>query len=192
MTGYYEYLCRLLEPMRIYRTGRGSISGSELYAAGQALDGARDAIEHAGSEGVLQTAEDEGLSWRERLFARCPVRVSTALRREAIAALMRIGADSFTPEDINAALGGCGIRALVEETEKSGTVRVRFPDTVGVPEEFARVKSIILDIIPCHLLVDFYFRYLTWEECERQGFTWEIVETAGHTWESFQKAVTDE
>ena len=174
---YYDYLCRLLEPMRVYRTERGTLSGGELYAAGKALDEADGAMEYAEQEGVLQTAEGEGLARREKLFSRCPVSVSTALRREAIAALARINADSF---------------ALAEETEKKGTVKVWFPNTVGVPDEFSQVESIILDIIPCHLLVEFYFRYLTWLECERVGFTWQSVEDAHHTWESFEKAVPKE
>lgn len=186
---YYDYLCTLLEPMRIYRTERGSISGSELYAAGTALDGAQEKLDAAGRESILPLAGDEGLSRREKLFSRCPVRASTALRRAAVAALMRIGAGSFTPEEINAALVGCGIRATVEETEEKGVVRVRFPGTVGVPEEFSQVERIILDIIPCHLLTEFWFRYITWRECEAQGFTWRTVERAAHTWESFEKAV---
>ena len=103
----------------------------------------------------------------------------------SIAALERINADSFTLDAINSTLSGCGIKALAEETEKKGTVKVWFPNTVGVPEEFSQVESIILDIIPCHLLVEFYFRYLTWLECEAQGFTWRIVEDEKHhTWES--------
>lgn len=101
---YYDYLCRLLEPMRIYRTERGTLSGAELYAAGAALDGVDGAMEYAEREGVLQTAEGEGLARREKLFSRCPVNVSTALRREAIAALERINADSFTLDAINSTL----------------------------------------------------------------------------------------
>ena len=189
---YYDYLCRLLEPMRIYRTERGSISGSELYAAGQALDGAQEKVDYAEREGILPLAEGEGLARREKLFSRCPVSVSTELRCEAIAALERISADSFTLDAINSTLSGCGIKALAEETEKKGTVKVWFPNTVGVPDEFSQVESIILDIIPCHLLVEFYFRYLTWLECERVGFTWQSVEDAHHTWESFEKAVPEE
>ena len=81
---------------------------------------------------------------------------------------------------------------LAEDTEKKGTVKVWFPNTVGVPDEFSQVESIILDIIPCHLLVEFYFRYLTWLECEAQKFTWQSVEDAHHTWESFEKAVPEE
>ena len=81
---------------------------------------------------------------------------------------------------------------LAEETARRGVIRVRFPDTVGVPEEFAQVESIILDIIPCHLLTEFCFRYLTWAECELQGFTWRSAEAAQHSWESFEKAVPEQ
>ena len=138
---YYDYLCRLLEPMRVYRTERGTLSGGELYAAGAVLDEADGAMEYAEQEGVLQTAEGEGLARREKLFSRCPVSVSTALRREAIAALARINADSFTLDAINSTLSGCGIKALAEETEKKGTVKVWFPNTVGVPDEFSQVSA---------------------------------------------------
>ena len=61
-----------------------------------------------------------------------------------------------------------------------------FPDVGGVPEEFEQIRSIILDILPCHLEVEFYFRYLTWAECERGSYTWATVEAAGHTWDTFQ------
>ena len=70
-----------------------------------------------------------------------------------------------------------------------GKLRVIFPEVAGVPEGFAQMERIILDILPCHLEVEFYFRYLTWEECERAGYTWAAVEAAGHTWETFQLAV---
>ena len=51
---YYDYLCRLLEPMRVYRTERGTLSGGELYAAGAVLDEADGAMEYAEQEGLLQ------------------------------------------------------------------------------------------------------------------------------------------
>lgn len=67
--GYYNYLCELLRPLRVYRLDEGSLSGAELYAAGEGLDAAAEALEKAVREGVLMTAEDEGLSRRERLFS---------------------------------------------------------------------------------------------------------------------------
>ena len=68
-------------------------------------------------------------------------------------------------------------------------VRVTFPQVAGEPEDFARIRDIILEIMPCHLQVDFYFRFLTWEECEAAAWTWQGIEDAEHTWESFEKAV---
>ena len=112
-------------------------------------------------------------------------------RREAIAALLRISEDGLTPEAINDTLTGCGIRARAEE-KADGSLRVVFPRTAGVPAEFDQIRKIILDILPCHLEVEFYFRYLTWAECEAAEYTWDEVETAQHTWESFQLAVPPE
>ena len=80
-------------------------------------------------------------------------------------------------------------RAVAAETDEQGVVRVTFPQVAGEPEDFARIRDIILEIMPCHLQVDFYFRFLTWEECEAAAWTWQGVEDAEHTWESFEKAV---
>ena len=174
--GYYNYLCELLRPLRVYRLDEGSLSGAELYAAGEGLDAAAEALEKAVREGVLMTAEDEGLSRRERLFSRVGARTTPALRRLAIASLLRVGGDGFTLEAVNQTISGC-------------VVRVTFPQVAGEPEDFARIRDIILEIMPCHLQVDFYFRFLTWEECEAAAWTWQGVEDAELTWESFEKAV---
>ena len=87
--GYYNYLCELLRPLRVYRLDEGSLSGAELYAAGEGLDAAAEALEKAVREGVLMTAEDEGLSRRERLFSRIGARTTPALRRLATASRSR-------------------------------------------------------------------------------------------------------
>ncbi len=59
-----------------------------------------------------------------------------------------------------------------------GQLRVIFPEVAGEPEDFDQIRKIILDILPCHLEVEFYFRYLTWAECEAAGYTWGQVEAA--------------
>ena len=140
--GYYNYLCELLRPLRVYR-----------------------------------------------LFSRVGARTTPALRRLAIASLLRVGGDGFTLEAVNQTISGCGVRAVAAETDEQGVVRVTFPQVAGEPEDFARIRDIILEIMPCHLQVDFYFRFLTWEECEAAAWTWQGIEDAGHTWESFEKAV---
>lgn len=191
MRGDYErYLMQLLAPLGLYDLS-GAHNGSELAALGEALDGVDTMLEWVERESLLATAEDEGLSRREALFVRKPVSATAAERRAAVAALLRISEDSLTPGAINDTLTGCGVRARAEEMP-GGSLRVIFPRIAGVPEGFAQMKQIILDILPCHLDVEFYFRYLTWAECEAAEYTWEQVENAEHTWESFQMAVPPE
>nr|WP_325185556.1 hypothetical protein [uncultured Oscillibacter sp.] len=188
---YETYLRQLLSPLGIYDLGAGSVNGAELYALGRALDRTAQRLEVVEREAVTVTAEDEGLRRREALFARRPAAVTAQERRDAIAALLQIDGDSLTPAAIGRAIQGCGIRAKVLEID-TGHLRIVFPGVGGIPAEFEQIKRIILDILPCHLEVEFYFRYLTWEECERAGYTWAAVEAAEHTWESFQLSVPPE
>ena len=79
------------------------------------------------------TAEDEGLSRRERLFSRVGARTTPALRRLAIASLLRVGGDGFTLEAVNQTISGCGVRAVAAETDEQGVVRVTFPQVADEP-----------------------------------------------------------
>ena len=185
---YEEYLRALLEPLGVYDLAAGSVNRAELAALGVGLDSISEQLEIAEREAVAATAEDLGLARREALFLRRPAAATAAERRAAIAALLQIDGDSLTPSAINLTLQGCGIKAWALEMG-DGLLRVVFPEVAGVPAEFEQIQTIILDILPCHLDVEFYFRYLTWEECEKAAYTWEVVEAAGHTWESFQLAV---
>ena len=187
--GYGDYLRALLRPLGIYSLQPDSLSGSELDALGLGLDELSRRLAYVERESQLSTAQEEGLDRTEALFARAPVHYSTDLRRQAAAALLRIGGDCFTLSDINAAISGCGIKALAQEKDRFGYIRVIFPDVAGIPEGFEQIREIILDIIPCHLDVEFYFRYLTWAECEAYGYTWAIVHERAYTWFQFELAV---
>ena len=185
---YEEFLKALLSPLGIYRLDRESLSGAELYALGKGLDAVAERLERAERESVTATAEDEGLRRREALFLRRPVAASIQERRNAIAALLQIDGDSLTPEAINRTLSGCGIRARATELGEN-KVQVEFPGTPGVPPEFNQIEDIILDILPCHLEVEFRLQYLTWALCEKGRYTWAYIEGQGYNWRMFQLAV---
>lgn len=187
--GYAAYLRNLLSPVGIYTFQTGSVSQSELESIGMAMDHIAAELEESEREALVPTAEDVGLATVEALFARKPVSPTLELRRAAIMALLQINGDCFTLEAINRTLSGCGIVAQVEETDTKGLVRVTFPNTAGVPAEFEQISIIILDIIPCHLETEFYFRYLTWIELEARFPAWASIEAAEHTWETLELAV---
>ena len=188
--GYGAYLKELLAPLGVYDLTAGTVSEGEPYALGTLLDTVGQRLEAVERESLTATAEGEGLEWREGLFARRPVADTAESRRAAIAALLQIDGDSLTPEAINRTIQGCGVRAKALEVD-TGHLRVIFPEVNGVPPEFREIEDIVLDILPCHPEVEFYFRYLTWQECESLSMTWMGVEADLHTWESFELAVPE-
>lgn len=183
-----EQLRDLLRPLGVYDLEHNSLSGAELDALGAGLDRVGDCLDFVEREGSLYTAVDEGLSRRESLFARTGGPFSTELRREAIAALLRIGRDCPTLDNINNTISGCGVKAVVSETGEANHVRVSFPDVRGRPQGFDQVEEIIRDILPVHLAIDFFFNLMTWADCHRKGFTWKMIHEAAFNWSEFQLA----
>ena len=188
---YGAYLKAMLEPMGVYRL-EGSHNGGELDSIGAALDSVDGALEHTRREMILLTAEDEGLEAVEALLTRRPVTSGLKDRRAALAALLRIGGDSFTLAAINDTLRGCGVYALARETGTPGRVEVSFPNVPGIPDGFEELRKIIEDILPAHVEIQYIYWYVTWEEMERRFATWGDLEAMGLTWEEIEKMVKEE
>ena len=188
---YARYLKDMLEPMRVYRL-ENSLNGAELESAGAALDGVDQVLEEVEREMLLLTAEGWGLSAVEELLRRRPAAPTLEQRREALAALLRIGGDSFTLEAINDTLRGCGLQAVASETGTPGYVEVRFPDVPGIPDGIETMQAIIEEILPAHVGITYVYWFSTWAELEEQLETWGDIEELGLTWGEMEKMVEEE
>ena len=186
-----DYLRGLLRPLRVYELV-GTANGGELEALGAALDGAGAALEEIQREMLVSTAEDWGLEAIESLLVRRPVAPNLNRRRQALAALLRIGGDSFTLAAINDNLKGCGLNAAASETGEPGVVEVRFPDVPGIPDGFDELKKILEDILPSHLDIQYVFWYITWALMEERFDTWGDIEAISPTWEELEKMVQED
>lgn len=185
---YAEELKALLRPLGVYEL-EGTANGAELECLGAALDGCGAALEQVEREMLVSTATDKGLEAVEALLSRRPVTDSLQRRRAALAALLRIGGDSFTLAAVNDNLAGCGLNAVASETETPGVVEVRFPEVPGIPDGFAELRAIIEDILPCHLKIEYVYWYITWAMMEERFATWGAVEALGLTWGELEKLV---
>lgn len=185
---YAGYMKQLLRPMGVYRL-ENSINAAELESIGGALDAAQERLEAIHREADLTTAGQEGLARVESLFSRCPVTEDTERLRAALAALLRVGGDSFTLRAINDNLAGCGLNAVASESSRPQTVEVCFPEVPGIPEGFEEMRKIIEDILPCHLEVEYLFWYITWAMMEQRFPHWNDVEQLGLTWGELEKLV---
>lgn len=183
-----DYLRQMLAPLGVYRL-EGTCNGGELEAVGAALDGCAAVLETVEREMLLTTAEGDGLERIEALLARRPVTSVLERRRAALAALLRIGGDSFTLSAINDNLAGCGLNAVASETEEPGVVEVRFPEVPGIPDGFAEMRAIIEDILPCHLEIRYVYWYITWAMLQARFQTWGEIESLGLSWSALEKLV---
>ena len=186
--GYTKDLQTLLEPLGVYRLEAG-LSGAELSALGTALDHAEQSIERTLREGILATAEAEGLRRWELLLHCAANGHSVAQRRQTLTALLQIRESDITPDDFQRAVDGCGISARVSETAQSGVIQVDFPQVAGVPADFAQIQSVLEEILPPHLQIRFLFHYQTWRLCEERGTTWRMVEDANTTWHQWERQI---
>ena len=180
-----EHLKGLLRPLGVYKLDN-SFLGAELDTLGWALDRVEEHLENIQREMCLITARGEGLEKMGRLFVRRPVAQDAGQLAQALAALSRIGGDSFTLAAINNTICGYGLNAAVAETNDPGTVTVRFPDVPGVPAGFETLSRIIEDILPAHLLVRYLFRYATWTDLEEQKLTWQKIHEEALSWQELE------
>lgn len=177
-----RYLKELLSPMGIYDVD-GVFHGGELAAVGQALDQVMGRLDEIQKEMSLVTAEDWGLARVADTLSVSPVADTTRGYALAMAALLRIGGDSFTVDSIADTVKGCGILAEVTEQKPIGTLSVTFPNVAGVPVGFPKIKEIITGILPAQAEVIFDFWYQTWGMVGAVNTTW--MDVTNSTWYVF-------
>lgn len=184
---YARYLRELLRPLGVYDL-EAPFNGGELDVQGEVLDGVLARLENIQRETSLVTAEDWGLEKIAGLFARRPVASQPRRLAAALAALLRIGGDSFTLAAINDTITGCGVPAVVKELGRE-QVSVSFPGVAGEPADFQELKKIIEDILPAHLGIEYDFWYLTWAELEANFPSWRSIEELDLSWAQLETAV---
>ena len=180
MSGYADYLAGLLHPLRVYELREESFSGGELAAIGAAMDGVETALSGQLEQARSPTAGDEGLRRWEELLLGPPAADTPAARRAALAALLGISWDGFTPGALATAVRGCGVDCVVEETGPCAPLHIRFPGRYGRPQPWARAKWILEQILPAHLELVYLFRWITWAETHEKKLTWGQV--SGLSW----------
>lgn len=180
--GFEDCLVNLLRPLEAYDLRPGSINRGELAAYGVELEGGAQELEDTAREMNLVTARDFGLERIEALLPYRPVCATVGQRRAALAALLRISGDSFTPEAINDTLRGCGLNARAEEADRPNYVKVYFPDVAGIPEGFDQLRGIIEEILPSHLDITYVFWYNTWAMVAGRHETFGSAADTGLSW----------
>lgn len=183
--GYYRQLQEILRPLRVYELDSG-ISGAELFAEGEALDGILELAEEAERESILSTAQDIGLDRFAEIMPFLPAQSETEKKRQALMALARIDWCSFTPEALRDTLRGCGVAVGLEESEEPETVDITLLGVRGIPENFEDIAWRVEQIVPCHLNIRYIFTFLIWRELEEWLESWNELEAGAGHWAALE------
>ena len=170
--GYAEYLRALLHPLRVYDLRPERFSGAEIEAIGAAMDDLAAERNYQREQALIPTATEEGLARWEQLMHYAPAAATEEDRRKALAALMGISWDGFTPAALSAAVLGCGVKCTITETGCCAPLELRFPETYGRPQPWSRAKWILETLLPAHLELIYLFRWVSWREVHEKRLTW--------------------
>ena len=184
MTGYAAYMTRMLQPLGVYDLHEDSFSGSEIGVIGAAMDQvAAERADHL-TQALTPTATDTGLKRWESLLPYHPA-ATIAARRQAIAALLGISWDGFTPTALASAVLGCGVNCTIEETGACAPLHIRFPGIYGRPQPWEKTRWILEQLLPAHLELVYLFRWITWKETHEKSLTWgQVSEMNWYQWMS--------
>ena len=79
---------------------------------------------------------------------------------------------------------------VVREGDKPGYVEVYFVNVPGYPDGLDRLKLIIEEILPSHVIINYMFWFNTWGEVAGRHPTWGEAVDTGMTW--YELAIENE
>ncbi|MEY8188660.1 putative phage tail protein [Peribacillus simplex] len=64
----------------------------------------------------------------------------------------------------------------VTETPSAHKISIKFIDSRGVPSNINDLKAAVAEIMPAHLVVEYTYRYLSWNEYDAFAWTWDTLD----------------
>ncbi|MFD1957333.1 putative phage tail protein [Paenibacillus thailandensis] len=118
--------------------------------------------------------KDLGLSADNKTITERRSNIKARLRGSGHASLEQIKsiiADSYPDGEVNVTY--------------NGQIKVEFVSIRGVPTNMDDLKSIISDIVPAHIRVEYIFRYLLFDELDTYDITFDELDALGMTFDEF-------
>lgn len=69
----------------------------------------------------------------------------------------------------------------VIETPSTHQVSIKFIDARGIPSNIDDLKAAVAEIMPAHLVVEYTYRYLSWNEYDAFTWTWDELDAMQFT-----------
>ena len=153
----------------------------------QELTAAEDYIKDILAQMSLHSATWGLRLWEKELGLETNESLSFTMRREIIRAKMR-GSGTTTKKLVTEVAQSYSYgEVTVTEVNEIYTIKITFVGEKGIPANLAALKRALREIIPAHLVVQYVFTYLTWDEFDAYNKTWDEWDALNLTWDEFEK-----
>lgn len=154
----YESMKQKLLPLRLYAFAEGSAVEAELKAYAEGLDPLLEALAHDEREAFIGTAEDEGLSEREKFLEREKADLTVEKRRALLLGTERAGKKEGTAEGFRQFLADCGLEQVtVEEVPLRQNIKVYIDDRLDEGGK-TMIAQKIAQAAPAHLPIRIHYQ----------------------------------
>lgn len=150
--------------------------GAIFDAVAPELTLAEDQVDYTARQAFIGTCVEEIERWENELGLPVDTSRPIADRRRSCRAKL-IGLDATTPAVLKRMVDEIvvGEDCTITENYSAYYVIVQFVKTWGYPPEETELRRLIEQILPAHLVLDFAYRFNTWQEVKDNLPTWNDV-----------------
>lgn len=171
-----------LEPLCLYNFSDSSLVNKELKAYVEGLNNLYDMLKELEKECFISTAQDYGLSLREKMYSSVRSNLTIDERREMLNYRYSITSNDFNKQSIEKALIAAGIRGYIIEVPKENKIYINCLELFDTMVTKNMAQEEAEKFLPAHLLYDFDFRPLQWIQIEDKNMTFSQMDAKDLTW----------
>lgn len=181
-----EEMKRILAPLGFYDLTEDSVVSKELTTYALEFDRIRDELSVILCEAMIPTAEDTGLSQRERLFGSPHEELTAQERRGRLIYRLSLMQEDFTRAGIARALLSLGYSGTVTEDLENETLLLEKINGSEDPADYLAVVEGARELLPAHLRLSFDIAAPTWNQLDTQDKTFNERDKISVPWDFYR------
>ena len=182
----YESMVKAMSAVKAYKLDGNTYVDKELFAYSAALDVFSEEIDEIIRECIVATAENEGLSFYEKLVGTLDDKADIETRRAMIISLLNLNTNDNTHNGIKRFFESIGLECDILENPSIFDLYIMPLGGNFTASEKRYMINRAKKFLPCHLTFTIDFRTSTWADYDAKNRTFNEIDELGITWEEFE------
>ena len=182
----YESMVKAMSAVKAYNLDGNTYVDKELLAYSAVLDAFSEEIDEIIRECIVTTAENEGLSFYEKLVGTLDDKADTDTRRAMIISLLNLNTNDNTHNGIKRFFESIGLECEIAENPSIFDLYIMPVSRNFTASEKRYMINRAKKFLPCHLTFTIDFRTSTWADYNAKNMMFKDIDALGITWEEFE------